>query len=111
MPWLCLVSIVPACETAVQHRHWSTLSALQFDCMSCHSSSLPQVALLPMLSLPVGLPFALSFQVAAAPPPLSLELLESLASVLFLPAQSKQTNPTQKEEVEEFPVSMTWDVH
>jgi hypothetical protein len=77
--------------------------------MSCHSSSLPQVALSPMLSLPVGLPFALSFQVAAAPPRPSLELLESLASVL-LPAQNKQTNPTQKE-VEEFPVSMTWDVH
>ncbi len=111
MPWLCLVSIVPACETAVQHRHWSTPSALQFDCTSCHSSFLPQVALLPMLTLPVGLPFALSFQVAAAPPPPSLELLESLASVLLLPAQNKQTNPTQKEEVEEFPVSMTWDVH
>jgi hypothetical protein len=40
-----------------------------------------------MLSLPVGLPFALSFQVAAAPPPQSLELLESLASVLLLPEE------------------------
>jgi hypothetical protein len=40
-----------------------------------------------MLTLPVGLPFALSFQVAAAPPPPSLELLESLASVLLLPEE------------------------